>query len=89
MNLYKNLEGYSDPTVGSAYARIKRTERADKRGEVRKMKYRRCYSQNHNGSAAIKGPSKRGKAFQAILRGMKKASAKVKSFYRKEKQHGC
>lgn len=89
MNMYKNFEGYNDPTVGAAYSRIKKTERTDKRGAARKVKYRRRYSRNRSGGETRKRPSKRQSMLRSILTGVKKASSKVKAFYRKEKHDGC
>ena len=88
MNMYKNFEGYNDPTAGGAYSQIKKTERTDKRGAARKVKYRRRYSRNRSGEAK-KRPAKRQSVLRSILTGVKKASSKVKAFYRKEKHDGC
>ncbi len=88
MNMYKNHEGYSDPTVGAAYSRMRKSERPDRRGNARKPKYRRRYSREHNGGTFTKRPPKKGNVLKRILAKMKKAGEHVTSFYRKEKQHG-
>lgn len=89
MNMYKNFEGYSDPTVGAAYSKICKKERLDKRGEARKVKYRRRYCRSHNGGAVSKRAPKNKSMLRSIFVRMEKASSKVKAFCRKEKQHGC
>ena len=36
MSLYKNSEGYSDPTAGAALSNIRKKERSDRRKAIRK-----------------------------------------------------